>query len=251
MPRSHAEAVKQRVKTLNRTVAGRTGRNRHSRKPDIRDVFRHDADASSTGTRSRSATPDSLDSISGIVGIENWPNQIIAGSGCGAASAALVAGGGAVTDANGGRAMLGSNGTGVNNNSGQPMYVENMLNHCSIGRLQQSLIGAHLARLSHCLQIVRLLFQSSIRSPPHRHRQRWPLAAMVVMAASRIYVERPAHRCAVAPICFAVRISVAIYRSIRRRALSCWVFSGLVRYIYRACVRGRIRRARWGKWDST
>lgn len=80
LPRSHAEAVKQRVKTLNRTVAGRTGRNRHSRKPDIRDVFRHDADASSTGTRSRSATPDSLDSISGI-GIEHqhhqhhWPNH--------------------------------------------------------------------------------------------------------------------------------------------------------------------------------
>lgn len=64
LPRSHAEAVKQRVKTLNRTVRGRT-RNRHPRKTDIRDVFRPDADTSSTGTRSRSATPDSLDSISG------------------------------------------------------------------------------------------------------------------------------------------------------------------------------------------
>lgn len=61
LPRSHAEAVKQRVKALNRTVRGRT-RSRHSRKPDIRDVFR-DMDTSSTGTRSRSATPDSLDSL--------------------------------------------------------------------------------------------------------------------------------------------------------------------------------------------
>lgn len=61
LPRSHAEAVKQRVKALNRTVRGRT-RSRHSRKPDIRDVFR-DVDTSSTGTRSRSATPDSLDSL--------------------------------------------------------------------------------------------------------------------------------------------------------------------------------------------
>lgn len=68
LPRSHADAVKQRVKTLNRTVRGRT-RARHSRKPDIRDVFRHDADTSSTGTRSRSATPDSLDSVSGC---EHW-----------------------------------------------------------------------------------------------------------------------------------------------------------------------------------
>jgi hypothetical protein len=58
---SQAEAVKQRVKALNRTVRGRQ-RNRSQRKPDIRDVFR-DIDASSTGTRSRSATPDSLDSL--------------------------------------------------------------------------------------------------------------------------------------------------------------------------------------------
>ncbi|XP_053672337.1 rho GTPase-activating protein conundrum [Anopheles nili] len=59
----HAEAVKQRVKALNRTVRGRT-RNRSTKKPDIRDVFR-DQDSSSTGTRSRSATPDSLDSLPG------------------------------------------------------------------------------------------------------------------------------------------------------------------------------------------
>ncbi|XP_058056786.1 rho GTPase-activating protein conundrum [Anopheles bellator] len=59
----HAEAVKQRVKALNRTVRGRT-RNRGAKKPDIRDVFR-DLDSSSTGTRSRSATPDSLDSLPG------------------------------------------------------------------------------------------------------------------------------------------------------------------------------------------
>lgn len=61
LPRSHAEAVKQRVKALNRTVRGRN-RSRNSRKPDIRDVF-PDVDTSSTGTRSRSATPDSLDSL--------------------------------------------------------------------------------------------------------------------------------------------------------------------------------------------
>ncbi|XP_055634628.1 rho GTPase-activating protein conundrum [Toxorhynchites rutilus septentrionalis] len=60
---AHAEAVKYRVKALNRTVRGRT-RNRGSKKPDIRDVFR-DLDSSSTGTRSRSATPDSLDSLPG------------------------------------------------------------------------------------------------------------------------------------------------------------------------------------------
>lgn len=70
LPTNHAEAVKQRVKALNKTVRGRT-RSRHPRKPDIRDVFR-DADNSSTGTRSRSATPDSLDSISGS---DQWNNQ--------------------------------------------------------------------------------------------------------------------------------------------------------------------------------
>ncbi|XP_052895112.1 rho GTPase-activating protein conundrum [Anopheles moucheti] len=60
---THAEAVKQRVKALNRTVRGHT-RNRSTKKPDIRDVFR-DQDSFSTGTRSRSATPDSLDSLPG------------------------------------------------------------------------------------------------------------------------------------------------------------------------------------------
>lgn len=54
---SHAEAVKQRVNALNRTVRGRN-RTRHARKPDIREVF---PDVESNGTRSRSATPDSLD----------------------------------------------------------------------------------------------------------------------------------------------------------------------------------------------
>lgn len=55
---SHAEAVKQRVNALNRTVRGRN-RTRHTpRKPDIRELF---PDVESTGTRSRSATPDSLD----------------------------------------------------------------------------------------------------------------------------------------------------------------------------------------------
>lgn len=39
LSKQHAEAVKQRVKVLNRTVRGRT-RSRNTRKPDIRDVFR-------------------------------------------------------------------------------------------------------------------------------------------------------------------------------------------------------------------
>ncbi|XP_011191310.1 rho GTPase-activating protein conundrum [Zeugodacus cucurbitae] len=68
----HAEAIKQRVRALNHTVRGRT-KNRQKRKPDIRDVFR-DFDESSTGTRSRSATPDSLDSIHGD---EVWGNTSI------------------------------------------------------------------------------------------------------------------------------------------------------------------------------
>jgi len=61
LPPRHAEAVRRRVKTLNLTVRqrGRQHRSR-ARKPDIRDVFR-DIENSSTGTRSRSATPDSLD----------------------------------------------------------------------------------------------------------------------------------------------------------------------------------------------
>ncbi|KAJ1532261.1 hypothetical protein ONE63_000877 [Megalurothrips usitatus] len=61
LPRHQAEAVRRRVRSLNHTVRQR-GR-RRQRKPDIRDVFRdRDLENSSTGTRSRSATPDSLDS---------------------------------------------------------------------------------------------------------------------------------------------------------------------------------------------
>lgn len=62
LPKHQAEAVKRRVRTLNHTVRkkGRQHRARQ-RKPDIRDVFK-DVENSSTGTRSRSATPDSLDS---------------------------------------------------------------------------------------------------------------------------------------------------------------------------------------------
>ncbi|XP_037941129.1 rho GTPase-activating protein conundrum-like, partial [Teleopsis dalmanni] len=71
LSKPHAEAIKQRVRALNHTVRGRT-KNRQKRKPDIRDVFR-DFDESSTGTRSRSATPDSLDSIHG----DEWGNASI------------------------------------------------------------------------------------------------------------------------------------------------------------------------------
>ncbi|CAO1320692.1 unnamed protein product [Diamesa serratosioi] len=62
LSKHHAEAVKLRVKALNRTVRGRTRSRNTRKKPDIRDVFR-DVDTCSTGTRSRSATPDSLDSM--------------------------------------------------------------------------------------------------------------------------------------------------------------------------------------------
>ncbi|XP_054265939.1 rho GTPase-activating protein conundrum-like isoform X1 [Macrosteles quadrilineatus] len=57
-----AQAVRRRVDTLNHTIRQRQKqlRARH-RRPDIRDVFR-DYENSSTGSRSRSATPDSLDS---------------------------------------------------------------------------------------------------------------------------------------------------------------------------------------------
>ncbi|XP_034140454.1 rho GTPase-activating protein conundrum isoform X2 [Drosophila guanche] len=71
LSKPHADVIKQRVRALNQTVRGRT-KNRSKRKPDIRDVFR-DFD-SSTGTRSRSATPDSLDSIQGE---EVWSNTSI------------------------------------------------------------------------------------------------------------------------------------------------------------------------------
>ncbi|XP_076282118.1 rho GTPase-activating protein conundrum isoform X1 [Lasioglossum baleicum] len=62
LSRAQAEAVKRRVKSLNRTVKQRFNQRQRVRKPDIRDVFK-DVEASSTGTRSRSATPDSLDSV--------------------------------------------------------------------------------------------------------------------------------------------------------------------------------------------
>ncbi|XP_043647728.1 rho GTPase-activating protein conundrum [Drosophila teissieri] len=61
LSKPHAEAIVQLVRTLNKTVRGRT-KSRPKRKPDIRDVFR-EFDERSTGTRSRSATPDSLDSL--------------------------------------------------------------------------------------------------------------------------------------------------------------------------------------------
>ncbi|XP_076247167.1 rho GTPase-activating protein conundrum [Calliopsis andreniformis] len=64
LSRAQAEAVKRRVKSLNHTVKQRFNQRQRVRKPDIRDVFK-DVEVSSTGTRSRSATPDSLDSIPG------------------------------------------------------------------------------------------------------------------------------------------------------------------------------------------
>ncbi|XP_008207378.1 rho GTPase-activating protein conundrum isoform X1 [Nasonia vitripennis] len=64
LSRAQAEAVKRRVRSLNHTVKQRYNQRQRVRKPDIRDVFK-DAEVSSTGTRSRSATPDSLDSVSG------------------------------------------------------------------------------------------------------------------------------------------------------------------------------------------
>lgn len=40
LSKHHAEAVKLRVKALNRTVRGRTRSRNTRKKPDIRDVFR-------------------------------------------------------------------------------------------------------------------------------------------------------------------------------------------------------------------
>ncbi|XP_026482012.1 rho GTPase-activating protein conundrum-like isoform X2 [Ctenocephalides felis] len=81
LTRAQQEAVGKRVRTLNRTVRAKSskvtsgtgqagvGACRRGRiRRDIRDVF-GEADASSTGTRSRSATPDSLDSQPSD---ENW-----------------------------------------------------------------------------------------------------------------------------------------------------------------------------------
>lgn len=45
LSKHHAEAVKLRVKALNRTVRGRTRSRNTRKKPDIRDVFR-DVDVS-------------------------------------------------------------------------------------------------------------------------------------------------------------------------------------------------------------
>ncbi|XP_032582803.1 rho GTPase-activating protein conundrum [Drosophila sechellia] len=61
LSKPHAEAIVQLVRTLNKTVRVRT-KSRPKRKPDIRDVFR-EFDERGTVTRSRSATPDSLDSL--------------------------------------------------------------------------------------------------------------------------------------------------------------------------------------------
>ncbi|XP_031847776.1 rho GTPase-activating protein conundrum isoform X2 [Nomia melanderi] len=66
LSRAQAEAVKRRVRSLNHTVKQRFNQRQRVRKPDIRDVFK-DVEASSTGTRSRSATPDSLDSVAGTM----------------------------------------------------------------------------------------------------------------------------------------------------------------------------------------
>ncbi|CAL4182124.1 unnamed protein product, partial [Meganyctiphanes norvegica] len=56
------EALKRRVRTVNATLRKKKLRSKNQ-KPDIRNFFAN-TDNSSTGTRSRSATPDSLDSVS-------------------------------------------------------------------------------------------------------------------------------------------------------------------------------------------
>ncbi|XP_050680477.1 rho GTPase-activating protein conundrum isoform X2 [Leptidea sinapis] len=62
LPREQAAAVRRRVRRLNRTVRKRRAASR-ARKPDIRDVFRDLENSSGSEPRSRSATPDSLDSL--------------------------------------------------------------------------------------------------------------------------------------------------------------------------------------------
>ncbi|XP_076062280.1 uncharacterized protein LOC143037632 [Oratosquilla oratoria] len=52
-----AEVLRRRVRTYNRTLRSK----KRAHRPDMRQLF---TDTSSTGTRSRSATPDSLDSVS-------------------------------------------------------------------------------------------------------------------------------------------------------------------------------------------
>ncbi|XP_047520127.1 rho GTPase-activating protein conundrum isoform X1 [Pieris napi] len=62
LPREQAAAVRRRVRRLNRTVRRKKAATR-ARKPDIRDVFRDLENSSGSEPRSRSATPDSLDSL--------------------------------------------------------------------------------------------------------------------------------------------------------------------------------------------
>ncbi|XP_026319634.1 rho GTPase-activating protein conundrum isoform X2 [Hyposmocoma kahamanoa] len=62
LPREQAAAVRRRVRRLNRTVRRKKAASR-ARKPDIRDVFRDLENSSGSEPRSRSATPDSLDSL--------------------------------------------------------------------------------------------------------------------------------------------------------------------------------------------
>ncbi|XP_072947781.1 rho GTPase-activating protein conundrum-like isoform X3 [Epargyreus clarus] len=62
LPREQAAAVRRRVRRLNRTVRRRRAASR-AKKPDIRDVFRDLENSSGSEPRSRSATPDSLDSV--------------------------------------------------------------------------------------------------------------------------------------------------------------------------------------------
>lgn len=59
-----AQTIKSRVRTLNKTLHSRQPRRKQ--RQDIRDVAWSNAETSSTGTRSRSATPDSLDSTGAI-----------------------------------------------------------------------------------------------------------------------------------------------------------------------------------------
>lgn len=58
------QTIKSRVRTLNKVLHNRQPRRKQ--RQDIRDVAWNNAETSSTGTRSRSATPDSLDSIGAI-----------------------------------------------------------------------------------------------------------------------------------------------------------------------------------------
>ncbi|KAL0851592.1 hypothetical protein ABMA28_007373 [Loxostege sticticalis] len=62
LPREQAAAVRRRVRRLNRTVRRKRAASR-AKKPDIRDVFRDLENSSGSEPRSRSATPDSLDSL--------------------------------------------------------------------------------------------------------------------------------------------------------------------------------------------